>query len=130
MNRIFFLILFLSLQNVPYAKIVSPSLNQLVQKADWIGEIKIFELDTLHGKKIKATAKVNKVLKGDPSDSIHFFVYKIWTCDVSTAKAGENCLLFLSGNYKERSILWSGRGKFNIVERDAEKLFEMHNGCL
>lgn len=87
MKKLFVIVLLLTASNVS-GRVLTPTLNKLVQIADWIGLVEIIDLDTLMKKKIVAKAKVEKIYKGKEIKVIEFWAHKSWMCGITAAQLG------------------------------------------
>jgi hypothetical protein len=94
----------------------------MAQESDLIIEASVTEVvagaDGTRVAKCKPTAN----WKGQASDVVEFLASPTWTCDISTAEAGERVLLFLKvGESGQLYIYHSGRGRMPLRE------FEEHS---
>ena len=128
------IVLVLGLSRASFGRPVMPTLQALTRNADLIVMAQVEEvvtepsLNTSNASGVReitwerrtATAMVLEVWKGTTGERIQFGASKSWTCDVSTAVAGETVILFLTNreNTPVMSIAYSGIGRLP-VENDS-----------
>ena len=97
---------------------ISPS--DLVALSDYIVVAAVTKVESAGEDLRVATATVVDRWKGDPGPAIRFRASGTWTCDISSAKAGESSILFLTrtAGQEALSIAHSGRGRLPIKEID------------
>ena len=79
-----------------------------------------------------ATAKVLDVWKGTAGEKVQFRASKSWTCDVSTAIAGETVILFLVDDPKDSvmAIAYSGIGRLPIENNNGNSTVLLYSSLL
>ncbi|HEU4386568.1 MAG TPA: hypothetical protein VFV34_02140, partial [Blastocatellia bacterium] len=115
------------------AKILPPTLIDLIKNSDCIAEGKVIGISDVGGVRI-AELEVSRIHKGNRSiKRLHFWASKTWACDISYAEQNESGLYFLTmlnrresdGGHPEfaqelnavladeglYSITWSGYGR-------------------
>ena len=69
-----------------------------------------------------ASATPSQTWKGSAEQVVEFLASPTWTCDISTAIAGERVLLFLKADESGRlTILHSGRGRMPLRDVDGQQ---------
>jgi hypothetical protein len=100
---------------VPYI-----DLKELVRTADFIGVVRISRVSSRIPllRRSRAKATIIESWKGPTTGVVDFVAGPTWTCDISTAVAGEEAVIFVRGH----SLLHSGRGRMPITTRDGRWL--------
>src|SRR5262245_20020082 len=89
----------------------------MAQEGDLIIEASVTEVVVGSGDTRVAKCKPTAIWKGQAGDMIEFLASPTWTCDISTAVAGERALLFLeAGESGQLHIYHSGRGRMPLRE--------------
>ena len=102
------------------AKVAPATLSDLVQRADFIGIVRV---DHVGGRiplvrKRRASATILQSWKGQRDGVVAFVAQPAWMCDISEAKRGEQAVVFILG---DRLVL-AGRGRMPIFSRGGRRL--------
>jgi hypothetical protein len=132
------IVLVLGLPRASFGRPIMPTLQALTRNADLIAVAQVEEVVTepsvntgnasgvreITWERRTATARVLEIWKGTTGERAKFRASKSWTCDVSTAVAGETVILFLTNgeNTSVMSIAYSGIGRLP-VENDSVLLY-------
>ena len=102
------------------AKVVPATLAELVQRADFVGIVRVDSVSTRIPllKRRRASATILQSWKGQRSGTVRFIAQATWTCDISEARAGEEAIVFIEG---DRLVL-AGRGRMPIFAREGRRL--------
>jgi len=115
------------------AKVAPATLADVVQRADFIGIVRVDSVSTRIPllKRRHASATILQSWKGQPNGKVRFIAEATWTCDISEAKVGEEAIVFIEG---DRLVL-AGRGRMpaNILVSDdgrcRKRLAEISTRC-
>lgn len=77
-------------------KVSTISLEALAKQSDAIVVAEVSKIVTRAGVRVAVATIVEGVKPGSPTGTIEFVAEATWTCDISSAVAGERVLLFLS----------------------------------
>jgi hypothetical protein len=140
------MILVLSLPNTSLGRSVMPTLEALAKDARVIVVAYIEEVVTeqpenrtntsgvreITWERRVATARVLDVWKGTAGEKVQFRASKSWTCDVSTAIAGETVILFLVDDPKDSvmAIAYSGIGRLPVENNDGNARVLLYSSLL
>jgi hypothetical protein len=115
-----FLAMTLITQSPVVAKVAPARLADLVQRADFVGVIRVDSVSTRIPllKRRRASATILQSWKGQPSGTVHFIAQATWACDISEAKVGEEAIVFAQS---DRLVL-AGRGRMPIFTRESRRL--------
>jgi len=102
------------------AKVAPATLAELVQRADFVGIVRVDSVSTRIPliKRRRALATILQSWKGRRSGGVSFVAQATWTCDISQAKVGEEAVVFLEG---DRLVL-AGRGRMPLYAREGRRL--------
>ena len=102
------------------AKVAPATLADLVQRADFIGIVRVDRVSSRIPllKRRRASAAILQSWKGQSSGALNFVAQAEWICDISEAKQGEEAVVFIEG---DRLVL-AGRGRMPIFARDGRRL--------
>jgi hypothetical protein len=102
------------------AKVAPATLADLVQRADFIGIVRVDRVSERIPlvKPRRAFATILQSWKGQRDGVVSFVAQASWVCDISEAKHGEEAVVFIQG---ERLVL-AGRGRMPIFSRDDRRL--------
>ena len=102
------------------AKVAPATLADVVQRADFIGIVRVDSVSTRIPllKRRHASATILQSWKGQPNGKVRFIAQATWTCDISEAKVGEEAIVFIEG---DRLVL-AGRGRMPIFTRQGRRL--------
>ncbi len=102
------------------AKVAPAKLSEVIARSEliFVGTVSSVMLDTI-GEQV-ATVAVENVWHGAPGTTIRVSLQPTWTCDSSTATAGERAIFFLvQGSDNQWHYAHSGHGRMPIVEAQA-----------
>jgi hypothetical protein len=95
----FFLVVMVINLMPAFAKIMEPTLEELIKKADLIVVGKVAKIHQVGSIKI-AEVEIAQTYKGNTAlKNILYLATETWACDTSDAKEGETSLLFLTNYY-------------------------------
>lgn len=102
------------------AKIAPATLAELVQRADFIGVVRVDSVSLRIPLLVRrrAFARIVETWKGQVRGRVGFIAQPTWTCDISGAEVGEEAVVMIAG---DRLVL-SGRGRMPIFARDGRRL--------
>ena len=103
------------------------TLEELFDEAEYVAVVTVTQIKsiTIGEKPYKlATAKVDRIFKGDAAETLQYIASPSWTCDVSHAEIGEKSILFLDhrgrASTTRLSIMNSGAGRLIYDEYERE----------
>lgn len=102
------------------AKIGTISLPELVQRAEFIGTVRVDRISRgiPFVRRPRATATILESWKGQAEGRVSFVAAPTWICDISDAEKGEETVVFV----RDGSLLQAGRGRMPVFTRDDRKL--------
>jgi len=102
------------------AKVAPATLADLVQRADYVGIVRVDRVSTRIPllKRSRASATILSSWKGQPSGTVRFVAQPSWICDISEAKVGEEAIVFVGGDH----LILAGRGRMPIFTREGRRL--------
>jgi hypothetical protein len=102
------------------AKVAPATLGDLVQRADFVGIVRVDRVSTRIPllRRSRASATILQSWKGQPSGTVRFIAQPSWICDITEAKVGEEAIVFVERD----QLLLAGRGRMPIFTREGRRL--------
>ena len=102
------------------AKVVSISLAELTERAEFVGIVRV---DSISAgipflRRRRATATVLDSWKGQVQGRVSFVAAPTWICDISDAERHEEAVVFI----RDGQLLHAGRGRMPIFSREGRRL--------
>jgi hypothetical protein len=102
------------------AKVVSISLAELTERAEFVGIVRVDRISAgiPFLRRRRATATVLDSWKGEVKGRVSFVAAPTWICDISDAERNEEAVVFI----RDGQLLHAGRGRMPIFSRERRRL--------